>query len=81
MLFTTLKTDIIEVSLGESNLIGLFSKANSNGIILSNLATDEEMRALKAEARELNIGVLGSNINAIGSNILANDKIAIINED
>ena len=81
VLFNTLKTDLIEISLAESNLIGLFSKANSNGIVLSNLVTDEEVKALKAEAREINIGVLKSNINAIGSNILANDKVAIINED
>jgi translation initiation factor 6 len=81
VLFNTLKADIIELSLGESNLIGLFAKANSNGIVLSNLTTDEELRLLKAEARELNVGILDSNINAIGSSILANDKVAIINEE
>jgi len=81
ILFSTLKADIVEVGLGESNLIGLFSKANSNGIILSNLTLQEEFNAIKAEARELNVGILQSSINAIGSNILANDKIAIVNED
>lgn len=81
ILFETLKADIVEVSLGESNLVGLFSRINSNGIILSNLATEEEVSALKAEARERNVAVLQSSINAIGSNILANDRIAVINED
>jgi translation initiation factor 6 len=81
VLLSTLKADIVEISLGESNLIGLFAKANSNGIILSNLATEEEVRALKAEAGELNVGVLESSINAIGSTMLANDKVAIINEE
>jgi translation initiation factor 6 len=81
VLLATLKTDLVEVSLGESNLVGLFAKANSNGIILSNLATEEEVRALRAEAGEINVAVLESSMNAIGSNILANDRIAIINEE
>lgn len=81
VLFATLKADIIEVSLGESNLVGLFAKANSNGVVLSNLASEDEFRRMKAEAGELNVGILQSSINAIGSNILANDKLAIVNED
>lgn len=81
ILFKTLQADIVEVSLAESNLVGLFSRANSNGIILSNLATDEELKAIKSLAAEMNVAVLNSDINAIGSNILANDRIAIINEE
>jgi translation initiation factor 6 len=61
--------------------VGLFSKANSNGIILSNLTLDEEVEALKRHRLGINIGVLESDLNAIGSNILANDRIAIINPD
>ncbi len=81
ILHSTLHVDLIEVSLAESTLIGLFSRANSNGIIVSNLATDEEVRALKAKVPGTNVEVLKSSINAIGSNILANDKIAIVNEE
>lgn len=81
ILSKTLKADIIELSLGESNLVGLFSRANSNGIIVSNLATENEVRELRAKVNELNVAVLHSSVNAIGSNILVNDRIAIINEE
>lgn len=81
ILANTLHAEIIEVSLAESALIGLFARANSNGIILSNLTTDDEAAALKARAGGINVEILRSNINAIGSNILANDKIAIVNEE
>ena len=50
ILSATLMSEIMEISLAESNLVGLFAKANSNGMILSNLASEEEVRAMKAEA-------------------------------
>jgi translation initiation factor 6 len=81
ILSATLKTEIAEVYIGDSDLVGLFARANSNGVILSNLASAEEARIIKEKAGGINVGILNSNINAIGSNILANDKIAIINEE
>ena len=71
----------IETRLSGSDLVGLFSKANSNGIILSNLTLDQEVEALKAHKLGINIGIIESDLNALGSNVLANDKIAIINLD
>jgi translation initiation factor 6 len=81
ILSATLHAEIIEISLGESNLVGLFARANSNGIIVSNLASEMEVSEIKGKAKGLNVEVLHSDINAIGSNILANDKIAIVNEE
>ena len=43
----TLHAKIIEVSVAESGLVGLFAKANSNGVILSNLATEQEAEAIR----------------------------------
>ncbi len=66
--------------IGGSDLIGLLARANSNGIVLSNLALEEEIRAIRRLGLG-NVAVLESDLNAVGSNILANDRIAIINED
>jgi translation initiation factor 6 len=81
MLTEKLGAGCVELRLSGSDLVGLFSKANSNGIILSNLTLDEEVEALRGHRLDMNIGVLESDLNAIGSNILANDRIAIINPD
>jgi translation initiation factor 6 len=81
ILSATLHAEVLEISLAESSLIGLFARANSNGIVLSNLVSEEEVRALRARAGGLNVEVLRSDINAIGGNILANDRIAIINKE
>ena len=71
----------IDLFVSNSSLVGLFARANSNGIVLSNLILDEEVKALKEMNLGINITVVDSGLNAIGSNVLANDKIAIVNED
>jgi translation initiation factor 6 len=81
ILTSTLHVEVLEISIAESSLVGLFSRINSNGILLSNLATDEEVTMIKEKAPGINVGVLHSDINAIGSNVLANDKIAIVNHE
>jgi translation initiation factor 6 len=77
----TLDVEAVEMSIFASDLIGIFSRANSNGIIVSNLIDDRELDALKKKKLGINIAVLESGMNAIGNNIIANDKIALINED
>ncbi|MCL4404610.1 translation initiation factor IF-6 [Candidatus Marsarchaeota archaeon] len=64
-----------------SYLVGIFSRANSYGIVLSNLATENEIKAIKEAAPDINVGIIKSSLNAIGNNILANDKVAIINPE
>lgn len=81
LLAETLGAEPVDVSVASSDLIGLFTRANSNGILISNLVTDYEIDALKAKGLEINIGILESDINAIGNNILANDRLAIINPE
>ena len=71
----------VDLSISDSNLIGLFARANSNGIVLSNLAEEEEVKTLKRMGLGINVAVIDSNLNAIGSNVLANDKIALVNAD
>lgn len=81
ILSATLHSEILEVGLADSNLVGILMKANSNGVVLSNLVSEEEAAALRGRLDGMNVGILKSGMNAIGSNILANDKIAIVNEE
>jgi translation initiation factor 6 len=81
MLSKVLQVKCVDLSVSGSDLVGLFTRANSNGILLSNLALDFEVENLRKMDLGLNVGVLYSDLNALGSNILANDKIAIINPD
>lgn len=76
-----LKVDVVRVSVGSSGFIGVLAKANSNGMLLSNLAEEREVEALKKAHTGMNISVMRSALNATGNNILANDKIAIVNPD
>ncbi|MCL5788872.1 MAG: translation initiation factor IF-6 [Candidatus Thermoplasmatota archaeon] len=73
-----LKTEPIEMTIGSSNLLGSLSVMNSNGMIISNIASDEEIGTIPDD---LNVAVLKDNLNAVGNNILVNDKAALIHED
>ncbi len=68
-------------TIGGSTLVGIFSKANSNGILLSNVSYASEAKKIKEAYPGINVSVLESDLNALGNNILLNDKIAIINPD
>ena len=72
-----LKTEILKVSFGDSNIIGIYSRMNSNGVIVPNITTEKEIKSLK----ELGITVCKSEDkhNANGNNIVVNDKGGIIN--
>ena len=80
ILESTLKAKPVRATIGESDLVGMLCRANTNGIIVSNLASPDEVKLIK-EQTGTNVLLLKSKLNAIGSNILANDKIAIINPD
>jgi translation initiation factor 6 len=81
MLAKVLGVRCIEMTVWGSDLVGLFSRANSNGMVLSNLMLEHEIESLKKMDLDINISVIESDLNALGNNILANDKIAIINPD
>jgi len=81
MMAKTLEVRRIEFKVSGTDLIGLFARANSNGILVSGMAESHEIEALKKDGLDLKVGVLDSDLNAVGNNILANDKMAIINPD
>ncbi|MFA6530722.1 MAG: translation initiation factor IF-6 [Candidatus Micrarchaeia archaeon] len=73
----SLGTEMVKMLIGGSNLVGLYIAMNSNGAIVPNVTSEEEMQQLK----ELGINVYRSreHHNAHGNNIALNDKGGIIN--
>lgn len=62
-----------------TDLVGLFAAVNSNGILLSYLANDNEIKHFQKIADDIgiNFGIVGSKFSAVGNLILCNDKGAI----
>lgn len=67
---------VVEATVGGSRVLGTLIALNSQGLLVSNLATDRERNALAAiaEGHGLRFGVLEERANAAGNNLLANDS-------
>ncbi|MBU0532456.1 translation initiation factor IF-6 [Candidatus Micrarchaeota archaeon] len=74
---SNLKTEIIKTTIADSNLLGIYTAINSNGIILPNIVNEKEVDALKKCG--LNTYISSERYNAHGNNIAVNDKGGIIN--
>ncbi len=72
-----LKVELVYVTIGKSVLVGALACANSNGIVLSSFATDEEKEAIKS-AFDGNITIMETKKTAYGNMVLANDSGAIV---
>ncbi|MCW4018273.1 MAG: translation initiation factor IF-6 [Candidatus Bathyarchaeota archaeon] len=72
-----LNVPLIHTSIGGSLLAGTLACANSNGIILSSFARQEEVDAIKT-VFEGNVRVMESRKTAFGNLILANDHGAVV---
>lgn len=73
-----LKVDVVPVTIAGSFLVGVLSVANSNGIIVSDFAYDEEVDNIKKILPDINVVKVGEKFNAVGNLILANNKGAIV---
>ena len=73
-----LGTEVIPLSMGDSNLLGVYIAMNSNGVVLPNIATSAEIAIVKKTG--INVYVSNERNNAHGNNIAVNDNSAIINE-
>lgn len=73
----SLKTEIIKLGMSDSNLLGVYVAMNSNGVILPNIAREEEIALVKKAG--LNVYVSKDKHNANGNNIAVNDKGGVIN--
>lgn len=72
-----LKTEIVRVSVDDSNLLGIYFAMNSNGIVVPNVMRENEIAVLRKCG--LNVCVSQEKHNAHGNNIAVNDKGGIIN--
>ncbi len=72
----TLSTEVKRVSVANSDFIGIFSSGNSNGIIVSKLAEEDEIKNLRKIVP--NVLVIGSKETALGNLILCNDRGCLI---
>lgn len=71
-----LKVKVVKSTMARTDLVGMFCCANSNGIIIPNIARDEEVEKIKSFG--LDALVLDTKFTALGNLILCNDKGAII---
>ena len=72
-----LKTEIVKVSVDDSNLLGIYFAMNSNGIVLPNVIREDEIALIRKCG--LNVYVSHDKHNAHGNNLAVNDKGGIIN--
>jgi len=75
-----IKTRVIETSIANSDLIGIYSAMNNKGVILPFIIWDKEISEIK-EIKKLgiNVSTIETKLTAIGNNIAANDNACIIN--
>ncbi len=74
----SLGTELIQMTIGGTKLLGSLSVMNSKGIIMSNMTSEDELSLIP---KDLTVTVLKDQINALGNDILVNDKAALVHED
>ncbi len=77
-----LKVRVFKLSIAETELIGLFSAFNSNGILVPKIVSEKEVEILKNIGKEIGINfeILKTKYTAIGNLIICNDKGAVISK-
>jgi translation initiation factor 6 len=77
-----LKTRVKRVTIANTDFVGMLSAFNSNGILLSKIVNENEMKIFDVIEKELGVQVkiLPSRFSALGNLILCNDKGAVISK-
>ena len=73
----SLKVTAVPTSIGESRLMGALTSMNGNGVVVSRLAEESEIREIRA-ATGLNVSRLESKLTAVGFLVAANDRCALV---
>jgi len=73
-----LSTEVLLTTVARTNLVGILTVGNSNGVVLPYNAEDYEISKLKK--LDIKMGILPTKFTALGNMILCNDKGAIISE-
>jgi translation initiation factor 6 len=76
---TALNTNIVELSLANSTIIGSLLTINSWGAVVTDFADKETIEKIKGQG--LDIFVIKDVVNAAGNDILVNDNGALIHPD
>lgn len=74
---SALKAEPFQVAIAGSDLVGLFTAANSNGVLLTGMAYRDEANLLKKELG-VNTAILRGRHTAVGNCVLANDRAALV---
>jgi translation initiation factor 6 len=77
-----LKVDVIEATIFNTDLIGIFAAFNSNGIVLPKLIFESELKHIRSVASKhgMNVSVLDTKYTAVGNMILCNDRGCAVSE-
>jgi translation initiation factor 6 len=81
IMLDALGVECIEMSVAGSDLIGIFVRGNSNGVLFSEMADDSEVARIKKLLPGMNVERMESALNTVGNNMLVNDRIAIVNPE
>jgi len=73
-----LKVEVIETTIQGSTIIGSLVAGNSRGVVVSGLATEEEIKKLE---KHREVFLLNDTMNAAGNVIMANDTFAAVHPD
>lgn len=71
----SLSVEVIKLSIGGATIVGSLVAMNSHGVIVSNIASEEEIAMIP---KELEVAKMQDDINATGNNILVTDKAAMV---
>jgi translation initiation factor 6 len=77
-LIRALNVELVETTVQGSTIIGSLVAGNNRGIVMSGLATDNEIAILEKHRKIL---LLKDSMNAAGNVIMANDTFAAVHED
>jgi len=76
---TTIKTDIKISTITGTELVGIFTSGNKNGLVLTKTIEKEELKELK-KLFDLNLVIIKPRETAIGNLVLCNDKGCLVSE-
>jgi translation initiation factor 6 len=75
---TALQAELVETTIQGSSIVGSLVAGNSRGLVVSGLATDEEVAILSKHRK---VFLLHESMNAAGNVIMANDTFAAVHPD
>lgn len=71
-----LQTDVLKISVGGSDLLGIYVVMNNSGIILPNIVEEHELETIKKTG--LNVYTSKTKYNANGNNLVVNDRGGVV---